>query len=148
MKKIFDANSQLILNEVYDKVARELEKEFYPKWGLRSEKMSRGYFRMAILMPLAQTTIEAILDRLFLKNDVTKRIILSEDLLQKNSPSKDLGFSLRDLVSMGLVSLRMDENDAENILRAATKVLLSTNTFRKPQVLIQDHREYTVQLHK
>ncbi|MBI2121870.1 MAG: hypothetical protein HYT98_01990 [Candidatus Sungbacteria bacterium] len=148
MRKIFDVNSQLILNEVYDKVAQELEKEFYLKLGHRSEKVSRGYFRMNILMPLAQTAIEAILDRLFQKNVATKQIVLSKDLSQKNSPSKDLGFSLRDLVSMGLVSPGIDENDAEDILRAATKVLLSINTFRKPQVLIQDHREYTVQLHR
>lgn len=140
MKNKSGAETQLILNEVYDKVAAELEKEFYPKLGFKSEKITRGYFRMSVIIPLAQKAVTAILNRLFEKNSRSRKIVLSEDLSK-------LDFDRDDPTLMDLM-LKMDKPEIEILLKITATVILSVDIFKKPRVIVRDCHEFTVQLYR
>ena len=77
---------RMVLEQICDQVVTELERKFYPESDLKSKEMSRGYFKMAVLYPLAQSAVLGIIHQLLQKN--TRMVVLSE-VLSKNEKKFD-----------------------------------------------------------
>ncbi|KKU04618.1 MAG: hypothetical protein UX07_C0031G0004 [Parcubacteria group bacterium GW2011_GWA2_45_30] len=132
---------RMVLEQICDQVVTELERKFYPESDLKSKEMSRGYFKMAVLYPLAQSAVLGIIHQLLQKN--TRMVVLSE-VLSKNEKIKNGDSFLKKLSA----TLRTNEKDTASIFKIAVDVLLMSDVFKKPRKFIAGEKEITVILLK
>lgn len=133
--------TQIILGQIYDLVMKKLEREFYPKWGLKPDKITKEAFRIPVFYNMAVDAVPLIIHHL-LKNSPTGKIVLIEVLSQKNNPWH--GFSFEKLGK----GLGLDAKDAEVVARIIADTLLTGNIFNKPKRLHTDETEFTIQLRR
>lgn len=138
------ANTQLLLEQLYDLVAAKMQPEFYSRWAFEKEEpQPPAWFRMVILRPCASTAVAEIIRRFLQQNMENRKIILSKVLSKENAPWTE-DFSPEKLAEL----MGTDTSEAKTIAKIVKEVLLNCGIFNRPQKFIVDQNEFTVQLYK